>query len=138
MTDDQAHGAVAEFTIGATPTVMGFLADENVSFDASGLLSEGVVQFEMKITSNAGNPDAQWLFKIESLGAATAVELPLSASQEGAEPVVGEWQTYTFTLQQLLNAGLDVSAINVVMVFPSWGMGEGAVYRIDNAVIANP
>ncbi len=138
VTDDQAHGAVAEFTIGATPTVMGFLADENVSFDASGLLSKGVVQFEMKVTSNAGNPDAQWLFKIESLGAATAVELPLSASQEGAEPVVGEWQTYTFTLQQLLNAGLDVSAINVVMVFPSWGMGEGAVYRIDNAVIANP
>jgi hypothetical protein len=66
------------------------------------------------------------------------VELALSASQEGVEPVVGEWQTYTYTLADLLSAGLDISAIDVVMVFPSWGMGEGAVYRIDNAVIANP
>ena len=137
-TDDEAHGSVAEFQIGAQPTVMGFLADDGVSFDASHLLSQGVVRFEMKIVSNASNQDAQWLFKIESNDAAQAVELALSASQEGVEPVVGEWQTYTYTLADLLSAGLDISAIDVVMVFPSWGMGEGAVYRIDNAVIANP
>ncbi|MEO2267580.1 family 16 glycosylhydrolase [Pseudoalteromonas sp. YIC-656] len=137
-TDDEAHGSVAEFQIGAQPTVMGFLAADGVYFDASHMLSEGVVRFEMKIVSNASNLDAQWLFKIESNDAGQAVELPLSASQEGVEPVVGEWQTYTFTLSDLLSAGLDISAIDVVMVFPSWGMGEGAVYRIDNAVIANP
>ena len=137
-TDDETHGSVAEFQIGSTATVMGFLADDGVSFDASHLLSEGVVRFEMKIVSNASNQDAQWLFKIESNDAGQAVELALSASQEGVEPVVGEWQTYTYTLADLLSAGLDISAIDVVMVFPSWGMGEGAVYRIDNAVIANP
>ncbi len=137
-TDDETHGSVAEFQIGSTATVMGFLADDGVSFDASHLLSEGVVRFEMKIVSNASDPDAQWLFKIESNDAGQAVELALSASQEGVEPVVGEWQTYTYTLADLLSAGLDISAIDVVMVFPSWGMGEGAVYRIDNAVIANP
>ena len=27
---------------------------------------------------------------------------------------------------------LDVSAIDVLMIFPAWGEGEGAVYRIDN------
>jgi len=55
---------------------------------------------------------------------------------EGVAPVVGEWQTYTFSLQALASAGLDTSAIDVVMIFPAWGAGEGAVYRVDNAVIA--
>ncbi|MEC7689822.1 MAG: glycosyl hydrolase, family 16, partial [Pseudomonadota bacterium] len=67
---------------------------------------------------------------------ATAVELPLSESLEGLDPVAGEWQTYTFPLQTLSDLGLDVSDINVVMVFPAWGQGDGAVYRIDNAEIA--
>ena len=82
--------------------------------------------------------DAQWLFKIESTGAASAVELPLAESVEGQVPVIGQWQTYTFTLQSLFDAGLDISDINVLMVFPAWSTGEGAVYRIDNVIIANP
>ncbi|WP_404343758.1 family 16 glycosylhydrolase [Pseudoalteromonas mariniglutinosa] len=136
--DDSEHGTVAQFEIGATPTVMGFIADEGISFDASAILASGVVQFEMKMVSPPSAIDAQWLFKIESTGAASAVELPLSESVEGEVPVVGQWQTYTFTLQSLFDAGLDISDINVLMVFPAWGSGEGAVYRIDNVVIANP
>jgi len=62
----------------------------------------------------------------------------LTASQEGAAPVVGEWQTYTYSLQDLSSAGLDISALDVVMVFPAWGTGEGAVYRIDNVLISSP
>ncbi|SFT61010.1 Glycosyl hydrolases family 16 [Pseudoalteromonas sp. DSM 26666] len=137
-TDDAEHGTVAEFVIGATPTVMGFLADEGVSFDASAILANGVVQFEMKMVTPPNDPDSVWTFKIESTGAATAVELPLTQSVEGEVPVIGQWQTYTFTVQSLFDAGLDISDINVLMVFPAWGTGEGAVYRIDNVVIANP
>lgn len=137
-TDDADHGTVAEFVIGATPTVMGFLADEGVSFDASAILANGVVQFEMKMVTPPNDPDSVWTFKIESTGAATAVELQLAQSVEGEVPVIGQWQTYTFTVQSLFDAGLDISDINVLMVFPAWGTGEGAVYRIDNVVIANP
>ena len=137
-TDDAEHGTVAEFVIGATPTVMGFLADEGVSFDASAILANGVVQFDMKMVTPPNDPDSVWTFKIESTGAATAVELPLAQSVEGEVPVIGQWQTYTFTVQSLFDAGLDISDINVLMVFPAWGTGEGAVYRIDNVVIANP
>ena len=64
--DDAEHGTVAEFAVGATPTVMGITADDGVYHDASMLLENGVVQFEMKIVTNANNPDAQWLFKIEA------------------------------------------------------------------------
>jgi hypothetical protein len=128
----------AEFVIGASPTVMGVLADDDVSLDASNLLATGIVQFEMKVTSMPNDSSAAWMFKIESIGASSAVELNLTASQEGLAPVVDQWQTYTFSLQSLYDAGLDISAINVLMVFPAWGSGEGAVYRLDNIVIKAP
>ena len=136
--DDEAHGMVAEFVIGDTPTVMGFLANDGVYFDASTLLQNGVVRFEMKVVNAPNDSNSVWKFKIESGDAATAVELDLTDSVEGAAPVTGDWQTYTFMLQDLFDAGLDVSAIDVVMVFPAWGTGNGAVYRIDNAMITVP
>lgn len=136
--DDEAHGITAEFIIGADPTVMGFKAAEGVQFDASSLLTDGVVEFEMKVITAPSSSDAVWKFKIEADGASSAVELDLAASVEGAAPVTGEWQTYTYTLSDLSDAGLDLSAIDVIMVFPAWGTGEGAVYRLDNAKIYNP
>lgn len=140
--DDETHGLTAEFTIGATPTVMGFntrlLAAAAEPFDASALLSEGVVQFDVKVITAAANPDSSWLFKIEAAGGDSAVELALSAGNGGQEPVTGQWATYTFSMQSLSDAGLDISAIDVLMVFPAWDTGNGAVYRLDNVRIFNP
>ncbi len=135
VVDDAEHGLTAEFSIGSSPTVMGFLANDGVYFDASNLLADGVVRFDLKVISAPNDANSVWKFKIESGDAATAVELNLTDSEEGVAPIVGQWQTYTFTLQQLFDAGLDISAIDVVMVFPAWGTGDGAVYRIDNAAI---
>jgi beta-glucanase (GH16 family) len=142
-TDDDAHGAVAEFSIGASPTVMGFISradntDSPAPFDASSILANGVIQFDMKVTAMPNDASAAWLFKVEADNAATAVEMPLSASVEGVAPTAEQWQTYTFKLSDLANAGLDVSAIDVVMIFPAWGAGEGAVYRVDNVKIYDP
>ncbi|GAA6204051.1 hypothetical protein NBRC116600_08480 [Thalassotalea sp. SU-HH00458] len=136
--DDTEHGLTAEFVIGASPTVMGLLADDDVYIDASALLANGVVQFEMKVVNAPFDASAAWLFKIESGDASSAVELALSASQEGADPVVGQWQTYTYSLQSLFDAGLDISQIDVLMVFPAWGAGDGATYRLDNVMIYDP
>jgi len=97
-----------------------------------------VVRFDMKVVSSPSDPSSEWKFKIESGDASSAVELSLSDSVEGVEPVVGQWQTYTFPLQTLADAGLDASAIDVLMVFPSWGTGDGAVFRLDNAIIGTP
>jgi len=138
VNDDTEHGMTAEYTIGATPTVVGLFADDGVYLDASDVLNNGVVQFEMKVISAPNDPNSVWKFKIESGDATTAVELDLAASQEGVAPAVGQWQTYTFSLQDLFDAGLDVSAIDVLMVFPAWGTGEGAVFRLDNVMIYDP
>ncbi|MGL1959059.1 MAG: glycoside hydrolase family 16 protein [Colwellia sp.] len=136
--DDAAHGLTAEFVIGSEPTVMGLLADDDVYIDASALLADGIVQFEMKVTSMPNDTNAAWIFKIEAGDASSAVELELSDSQEGVDPVIDQWQTYTFSLQSLFDAGLDISSIDVLMIFPAWGSGEGAVYRLDNVVIKAP
>ena len=136
--DDTEHGMTAEFVIGAAPTVMGLLADDDVYLDAASLLSNGVVQFEMKVLSAPNDASAVWKFKIEAGDTTSAVEFDLSASNEGQAPVVGQWQTYTYSLQSLFDGGLDLSAIDVLMVFPAWGTGEGAVYRLDNVMIYDP
>lgn len=142
--DDAEHGTVAQFSIGATPTVMGFSTrslhgGSGEEFDASLLTNGGVVQFEMKVVSAPANAAADWLFKLEANGSGDgAVELNLADSVEQAAPVTGQWQTYTFNLADIAATGFDVSAIDVLMVFPAWGQGEGAVYRLDNVIIKQP
>lgn len=137
--DDPEYGATAEFRVNDNNgTVLGFDSREAGSpFDASAILTTGVFRFDMKVISPPSG-DTTWLMKLEANGATSFAELPLSSSQEGAEPVVGEWQSYTFDLLTLADAGLDVSAIDVIMVFPAWQTGAGAVYRLDNVYIGNP
>ena len=136
--DDTAHGMTAEFVIGAEPTVMGLTAEDDVFVDASAILASGVVTFDLKVITAPNDGSATWVFKIESDGASTAAEFALNSSVEGLDPVTGAWQTYTFPLQTLFDAGLDISQIDVLMFFPAWGTGEGAVYRIDNVMITAP
>lgn len=140
VVNDEERGPVAEFSIGANPTVMGFKPADGsgIQFDASDILIEGVVQFDMKVVNAPANADSVWKFKIESDGASTAVEVDLATGNAGNSPTTGQWQTYTFSLQELSDLGLDVSAIDVVMIFPAWGTGDGAVYRVDEARIYNP
>ncbi|MBH0016304.1 glycoside hydrolase family 16 protein [Pseudoalteromonas sp. NGC95] len=141
--DDEQHGITAEFTINDTPTVMGFNSRTSVggsgeAFDASAIITVGQITFDMKVTSMPSTPDAPWFFKVESNEGDSEVELALTESVEGIAPVLNEWQTYTYTLSDLSAAGLDVSAIDVLMIFPNWGQGAGAVYRVDNVKISNP
>ena len=137
--DDPEYGAVAEFRINDNNgTVLGFYSrDAGAPFDASSILTTGVFRFDMKVVSPPSG-ETTWLLKIEADGNTSFAELPLSESQEGLAPATGEWQSYTFDLLTLSDAGLDISAIDVIMVFPAWQTGQGAVYRIDNVYIGNP
>lgn len=136
-TDDEAHGSVAEFSVLAAPeTVQGFNSRATGSpYSAS---SEGTFSFEMKVVTAA--PDGTpWLLKLESDNNATnSGDIALNTSKEGLDPVSGQWQTYTFDIATLAATGLDISKIDVVAVFPTWGLGSGAVYRIDNVMFTAP
>ena len=87
--EDSSHGASAEFSIGAAPTVMGFISrsdntDAPAPFDATAILADGVIQFDVKVITAPNDATAAWLFKVESNNAATFAELNLTASVEGA------------------------------------------------------
>jgi hypothetical protein len=141
-TDDVDHDQVAEFDVlGSAETVQGFTARDSAGavggtvFDASAFAATGTLSFEMKVVT-AAPAGSTWILKLESSDAATNTgDYPLSNSNEGQAPATDVWQTYTFDLADLATAGLDLSAIDVVMVFPAWGTGAGAVYRIDNVMI---
>ena len=141
--EDDAHGAVAEFSI-VGDAVTGFASRENVitapdvlpaPFDATSLVANGVMQFDLKVVTMPFDPSVTWYFKAESVGAATFAKVALTDSIEGAAPSSGEWQTYTFKLSDLEANGLDLSSIDIFLIYPNWGEGAGATYRIDNAKI---
>lgn len=141
-TDDDEHGAVAEFTIGQGSdggTVVGFFGrDTGGVVDVAEYINEGVFKFDMKVVTMPDDGETSWLIKLESAGGGTAAELEVTESKQGEEPRLGEWQSYSFPLFELASAGLDLSAIDIIMVFPAWSTGTGAVYRIDNAFFGIP
>ena len=59
------------------------------------------------------------------------IEVNLNTSNEGVNPSEN-WQTFSFDVSDLVDSTLDPSAIDVIMIFPAWGTGADAVYRVDN------
>lgn len=129
VADDADHGNVVELAFGAGGTVTGFQAVEGV--DVSGL-ADGVLEFDFKEVSPPPEGSV-WRLKLESSNAATAVEVLLTAA--GNPEPGAEWQRYRYTLSGDL-AGLDLSDIKLVMIFPDWANADGAVGRIDNVRFA--
>lgn len=137
-TDDEEHGAVARVTIPASQTVMGFNGrDAGSTFDASGIATNGIIQFDMKVISLPDDSAASWYLKLEST-TSTAADATLDTSIEGLAPAVGDWQTYSFKLSDFEANGLDLSSINIFMIFPDWGANAGADYLLDNVKIFDP
>lgn len=137
--DDAEHGNTVEFTVNGS-TVVGFKPADgsDVNFNASALETDGVLQFDLKLISQPSAGETDWFVKLESDAQTGAIELNLTESVEGTAPKEGEWVTYTFPMSQLTDSTLDPSALDVVMVFPTWGAGDGAVFRLDNVKIYNP
>ncbi|MEW6998685.1 carbohydrate binding domain-containing protein [Colwelliaceae bacterium BS250] len=140
------YGNVVEFSIGAAATVMGFISREGdgavdaMPYNAFALGDNGTFSFDLKMTASPG--DTAWNFKAESNGGpdagGTALEVDLSTSQEAhPTPLLDTWQTYTFKISDLVAAGLDARAIDVLMIFPAWSTGEGAIYQVDNVIFSS-
>ncbi|MFA0442097.1 hypothetical protein BCU70_01660 [Vibrio sp. 10N.286.49.C2] len=124
------YGTVTEFRVGDTPAVLGFVrAESRGALDASAYELEGTLEFDIKLMTSPG--ETTWAVKLESNGGpengnqGEAVEVELTTPTEN-------WQHVTVTLADLANSGLDLSSIDNVLIFPKWGEGAGAVYRVDN------
>lgn len=136
--DDADHGQAIEFKITGS-TVAGFTtrdahgATNGVIHNASSITADGTLSFDLKMTQAPTAGTVAWYLKLETSDPTTAVEVGISTShEEHATPVLDVWQTYTFNLKDLADKGLDTSKIDIVMVFPQWGQGDGAMYKLDN------
>ncbi|GLX77836.1 hypothetical protein tinsulaeT_11760 [Thalassotalea insulae] len=131
-TTDSDNGAVVEVSFNSTSTVSGFQA--TIAHDAS-TITNGTLEFDLKLLAAPVDSSAQWFVKLESPNAATAAEVELLTSNEGVSPQLDQWQHFTFPLETLAGQGLDLANIKLLMVFPTWGKANGAVYLIDNVEI---
>ncbi|MGN5223286.1 carbohydrate binding domain-containing protein [Aeromonas veronii] len=131
---DPAHGAVTAFEINGA-TVAGFTARNDAGavngspLDVSAWQETGTVSFDLKLTNDAGATD--WKFKVESVGGG-AVELSLPDV-----PTLNTWKTYQFNLKDLAAKGIDLSKVDLVLMFPAWGSGIGSTYSVDNLVFSS-
>ncbi|TMP40221.1 hypothetical protein CWB96_17340 [Pseudoalteromonas citrea] len=135
QSEDSNYATVAQYTFNSTPTVAGIMS--SASFDAS-TLSDGTLEFDLKVLSQPTDTSGDWLIKVEGITNQVFAELKLSQSQEGIAPQQDQWQHYTFALSELEAAGLNLSAVKIIMVFPTWGTGDGAVYQLDNVQFTTP
>ncbi|MBU2882020.1 putative Ig domain-containing protein [Psychrosphaera sp. B3R10] len=136
--DDADHGQAIEFKITGS-TVVGFTTREahgatnGVIHNASSITDDGTLSFDLKMTQAPTAGTVSWFVKLETSDPSTAVEVNISTSQEGhVTPVLDVWQTYTFNLKSLADNGLDMSKVDIVLVFPQWGQGDGAMFKLDN------
>lgn len=133
---DGDYGGVTKFTL-TDPTVAGFTSRDGggavngMTFDASTLVN-GMIRFDFKMVKepNAGLVD--WKLKVES-STGGAAEVNLSTSVEGhATPLIDTWQSYSFPISALVEAGLDAINIDLFMVFPDYNSAAGAEFYLDN------
>ena len=135
--DDIARGNVITVRFEASGTFGHFGSGGPRDFST---FAGGTLEFDLLIESE---PDGtEWTMLVDCTYPCGTGPVPLAASVEGKAPVVGNWQHYTFRVDDLVNregSSLDLSKVNVPLaVFPAWNNQTGAVYRLDNVVYTAP
>lgn len=102
----------------------------------------GMVEFDLFVVSE-GPPQAapmQWFFKVDCFYPCGTGDIPLATmSNQGVQPPVNAWQRYSFSVDLLVERGLDLSRVNTPFVFlPEWGNQNGAEYYLKNIQWVQP
>jgi beta-glucanase (GH16 family) len=94
----------------------------------------GTLEFDMLVLSGPSNPaDDPWMVKVDCVFPCGTGDIPIDQSVEGELPQTGVWQHFTFNIDDLVSRGLDLSSVDAPLVlFPSWGSQDGAMFRLDN------
>ena len=98
------------------------LVDSSIDLSA---FATGTLSFDIKVSAMGGTTGFQ--LKVES-GGANSGEIAVSDITGS-----GAWETINFPMATLIAGGLDVTAVNVPMVFfPDYQTGANLVYQLDN------
>jgi hypothetical protein len=130
---DPDRDQAVKFTLTA-PSVSGFTsrasggAVSGVPFDASGIMSNGMITFEIFLLQDTTAVASLWEFKVEAGG-----QTSFASANLPTLPVLNEWTTYEFPLSSFTaGSSLDTTAIELFMVFPQYNNAAGAEYLVDN------
>ena len=139
IVNDNEHGSVVEFTGVIDDTNMGFVATDMI--DLSTFSPNSTLNFDLKIISfptTIANTD--WAVKVQSNGG------PYSspAGEEGAVtvrfedlPAENTWKSFSFSLSDMENEGLDLTSIDKIAISPNYGAANGVVYYLDNVELVD-
>jgi hypothetical protein len=119
---DPTYGAVLEITTGGN-TVVGLgsraaIGGSGVNIDTGGF---GTLEFDLKLVTAPTSGTTNWRLKTENPG----VEIGIDA------PVLDTWVHYSIPISDLGTP----DALDLIMLFPDYGLNAGAVYRLDNVML---
>jgi mannan endo-1,4-beta-mannosidase len=130
-----AHGNVIQHTYIGGETVTELI------FDNPQDLSEyqnGKISFDMRVV-NQPSGITSWAMKIDCGWPCGTGDVALTDSNEGIAPVVGDWQTYTYSMSELLTRNgddsltLDYVTAPLVIVPQPWSNEQvGVIIQLDN------
>jgi hypothetical protein len=131
ITDPDAdYDTVNEITITANNFVAGYRPTvDGTPIDMSASESTGTFEFDLKVTTAPAGTE-EWFIKIEGAAGTLGDYSIFKDNGDHSAIEVGVWQHYSFNLSDL--TGLDLTAINNIMLFPNWASNGGAVYQLDN------
>jgi hypothetical protein len=124
------YDMVNEITITANNFVAGYEPTvDGTPIDVSAFASTGTFEFDLKVTTAPAGTE-EWFIKIEGTDGTLNDYSIFNDNGDHSAIEVGVWQHYSFNISDL--TGLDLTAINNVMLFPNWASNGGAVYQLDN------
>lgn len=117
---DAGRGDVLEVTHGQGAALAGLFILANTPVDLRSY-ADGTIVFDIKVVSG----DSRITMKLDCVYPCT------SGDQALGNLPVGEWQTVTVALSDLVAGGLDLSKVNTGLVI--WATGhDGTVFQLDN------
>ncbi len=132
---EPARGKVIEFRYDSNETVTFLQSKRPMDFSK---LAGGTLEFDLMVLSDPDLPAAQhpWKMAVNCAYPCGTGDIPLSESLEGRAPTPGAWQHFTFAIDDLVARGLKLEKLDTpLVIFPSWGNQQGAVFRLDNLVV---
>ena len=123
VVSDEDRGSVLEVTHDASSNNAGLILAMD-AMDMSDFADEGLISFDIKIVAANSNG---MVAKVDCVYPCTSGDQALTLE------AMGEWETITWNVSDLVASGLDLTTVNTgLVVIPAIGDQGGVVYRLDN------
>ncbi len=122
---DAAHGNVISTTFNADGANGVFYIQSAQDVDLTNL-ADGELAFDIRVTNYGSNTDGMTL-KVDCTSPCGTGDIPLGVIGDG------QWETVTYSVADMINRGLVITAVNSgIVIFPAWDQQQGVTFELDN------